>query len=423
MKDQFREHYKYSDKELKALWDEAFFVFDTNTLLNMYRYNRETFKEYVKVLKELSKNGKLFMPNQVGEEFFRNRMKVIQDYKKSYEEILKMISAFKGQLSSRYRHHPFVDIQQLSSNIEKALQPTEKSLEKTQKSHPDWIQDDNILDELTKIFSNCTGDPFSDEEKAKIFEEGEVRYEKKIPPGFKDADKEGERQYGDLLVWKQILAFAKDKKKPIVFITGDEKEDWWLLSEGKRLMPLPSLKREMRTVAGVDFHAYTADYFLETYNEHNTSKTIDTKAIEEVRRLREIQDLMETEITDYKSRGMLYREKELNQKYELFVLSINKLFEIVDHSRLLIPSSSHEALARLEFTEQIIRELSKKIRMSHRINPFYMRKLSQNLLRMKMIFSEQAIQSDDESVSRQLERYSIEIDKIRELLETGGISA
>ena len=47
---------------------------------------------------------------------------------------------------------------------------------------------------------------------------------------------------------------AKVTKKPIIFISGDVKEDWWLEKDGKRIMPLPQLKKEIYDEAEVDYH-------------------------------------------------------------------------------------------------------------------------------------------------------------------------
>lgn len=414
MKDQFKEHYEYSEDEVEKLWDNAYFVFDTNTLLNMYRYDQGTFKEYVKVLKELAKSKKLFLPNHVGEEFFRNRMKVIQDYKKSYDELLKMTAKFKEQLASKYRHHPFVDIQKLGQDINKALKPAEKEVKDKQSNHPDLIKEDGILVELTAIFSECTGEPFNDEEKSKIFKEGETRYEKKIPPGFKDADKGGDRQYGDLIVWKQMIAFAKENKKPIVFITADEKEDWWLLNEGERLMPLPSLKREMRLEAGVDFHAYTADYFLETYNTRNKS-SIDMRAIEEVRKVRQIQDLMEPEDTYFKKHITFSNGSD--ERYELFVITISKFFEILDHVQHLVHDESYDMVSRLDYVESSMRTISRMIRAAGKVNNFHLRKVLSLLEKTEIIFKDQSLKASDEMLTKRLDAYSAEMNKMRRLLE------
>ena len=53
--------------------------------------------------------------------------------------------------------------------------------------------------------------------------EGNDRYEKKIPPGYKDAIKKSgildNNAYGDLIVWKEILRFSKKEKKNIIYVT------------------------------------------------------------------------------------------------------------------------------------------------------------------------------------------------------------
>ena len=42
MKDIFKGYYRPSDDEFKKMWEEGIFVFDTNVLLNFYRYKKET---------------------------------------------------------------------------------------------------------------------------------------------------------------------------------------------------------------------------------------------------------------------------------------------------------------------------------------------------------------------------------------------
>lgn len=58
--------------------------------------------------------------------------------------------------------------------------------------------------------------------------EGEMRASQRMPPGFKDGGK-NENKYGDLIIWFEILQFAKnnrDKFDKIVFLSNDEKPDW-----------------------------------------------------------------------------------------------------------------------------------------------------------------------------------------------------
>ena len=70
-------------------------------------------------------------------------------------------------------------------------------------------------------------------------EEGQGRYKKEIPPGFKDAkDKDGVRKYGDLIIWKEMLKFALKQSKNIIFITDDVKADWWETQDNKKFSTL-----------------------------------------------------------------------------------------------------------------------------------------------------------------------------------------
>lgn len=58
--------------------------------------------------------------------------------------------------------------------------------------------------------------------------EGEMRATQRMPPGFKDGGK-SENKYGDLIIWFEILQFAKlntEKFDKIVFLSNDEKPDW-----------------------------------------------------------------------------------------------------------------------------------------------------------------------------------------------------
>lgn len=101
-------------------------------------------------------------------------------------------------------------------------------------------------------------------------DEGEQRYKKEIPPGFKDAKKkDGVRKYSDLIIWKEILRFAEKNKKDIIFVTDDVKADWWdnqgfhskLLDEfkktGQSIEPLKS--KELLSNVATDYDIKRTD--------------------------------------------------------------------------------------------------------------------------------------------------------------------
>lgn len=336
MKKTFREYHQYSENEFKKLWNECIFVFDTNTLLNMYRYRRDTVDKYFEVLSELKIKNKLWIPNQVGFEFYENRITVISNYEKSYDAILDILKTTKDSIDKDYKNHPFLDWEELKGNIDKGLESVIKDISKKKQSHPKLLDKDDILEKINNLFNSCVGECFDDKKLIEIKKDGEIRYSKKIPPGFKDAKKDDDKKYGDLILWKQIIEKAKVTKKPIIFISGDVKEDWWLEKDGKRIMPLPQLKKEIYDEAEVDFHIYTADRFLEYYQQEYPKQSIDKIFIDEVRKIRELEEKKMTrarkELSEYElHRRNLFVHGRFEENRHLYMeikMQLNELIHL-----------------------------------------------------------------------------------------------
>ena len=77
MKNLFKSFYKLNKDEYKTLWQDAIFIFDTNILLNLYRYQSSTRDELLKVIEQLT--SRIWIPNHVALEFQRNRLHVIAE--------------------------------------------------------------------------------------------------------------------------------------------------------------------------------------------------------------------------------------------------------------------------------------------------------------------------------------------------------
>lgn len=142
------------------------------------------------------------------------------------------------------------------------------------------MTDDEVFYRLLDLFDGKVGKPFSGEEKLKIEQEGEKRYAGKIPPGYKDS-KKVENRFGDLLVWKEIIGYAKSKKVDIIFVTHDQKEDWWNIINGKTIGPRIELRKEFYEETGRIFHMYTMSTFLSFFTA-NKENSIDKATIDEV---------------------------------------------------------------------------------------------------------------------------------------------
>jgi len=338
MKKIFKEYYQFTKQEFQQLWKDCLFVFDTNTLLNMYRYSRATVNVYFDVLNELKKKKQLWIPYQVGYEFYENRINVISEYEKSYDEILSTIEKAKSDIEAKYKDHPFLDLCKIKEMMNSGLSGVKRKIIQAKKDHPKWLEKDEVLEKLNQIFEGNVGNNYEEQELNKIKKEGKERYEMKIPPGFKDDKKPEDKKYGDLILWYQIIDKAKESKKPIVLISGDIKEDWLLEKDGKKIMPLPQLKKEISVKAGVDFHIYTADRFLELYK--TGEKEIDHRTIQEVRKIRELE---ERKMMMMRRIEIMERERELvpSGKYLMEYIHLIKILE-----DLMMKTSESEILPR-----------------------------------------------------------------------------
>lgn len=80
-----------------------------------------------------------------------------------------------------------------------------------------------------------------------VLSEGPRQYRQRVPPGYADLkDKEGFNVFGDLVSWKQILEYAQSRSVNLIFLTDDQKEDWWLQVRGNTLGPRPELVEEFK---------------------------------------------------------------------------------------------------------------------------------------------------------------------------------
>ncbi len=90
--------------------------------------------------------------------------------------------------------------------------------------------------------------------RAEVLTELKRRVEHEIPPGYKDASK-SDGGIGDLLIWLTILRLGRDRKRSLVFVTGEEKADWQHRSGGRGIMPRFELVDEYRRASkGADLY-------------------------------------------------------------------------------------------------------------------------------------------------------------------------
>jgi len=263
MRESFPGHYRPSEAEFEALWESALIVPDTNVLLTLYRLPETTRSKLLEVLERLK--DRLFIPYQVGVEFQRNRLTVIDDQIATYAQVEKAINSFATSVGEGLREHPRLDRKDLETRIADALSPVQTHLETLREGHPDPLSSEDPLgsdvvrDALEPLLAGHIGKP---RDLAGLAKEGSKRYEQKVPPGWGDKKKPEPDRYGDLAIWFDVIAKADAEQKPVIFVTEERKPDWWWIRHNKVVGPQPQLIEEMREKAGQSLWIYGLQLFM-----------------------------------------------------------------------------------------------------------------------------------------------------------------
>lgn len=367
MKKQFAEYYELPEERIKEIWDNSLIVFDTNVLLNLYRYKEDARTEFINVIKFYKE--RLWIPYQVGLEFHRRRENIMRKNAEAYETLGNSISVQLVKavdiLSNDYARHPYIDMKDIRKKVERCASSIRKSLENQGKNHPDYFEKDDILDAVSNLFDGCVGNDFTEDELEALYQEGERRYANQVPPGYCDEknkkDKAKRSLYGDLVVWKQVIAYAKEKEQCVIFITDDHKSDWWDKVDGKH-SPRKELIREFMDNTGQNVLIYDSGRFLE-YAKRNKAK-VSPKTIREVEKVKQ-EDIETTQRNRRAHYGNIFSGidfdaiNEFAKRLGQYSTSIKRMQEQISSS-IAIPTINPITLIEMPQKDKIIEEFEQQ---------------------------------------------------------------
>ncbi|WP_406394402.1 PIN-like domain-containing protein [Streptomyces sp. NBC_00887] len=239
---------------------EYLVTLDTNVLLNLYRFTPQARNELLSVLRTLQE--RLWVSHQVAKEYYSRRLTAVNEHITLYTSVPKALNDTRNKALqelntfAKRRSMAPEDRQKLIDPLNKAFESVIAEIRKHGEafdlSLAKVATNDPILEALAEILDQKTGAPFEEEESRKLIEGFAERADKKIPPGYKDANK-ADNAHGDYFVWEQVLREAASRKMPVLLVTNDAKEDWIQLESGITIGPRPELVREFKERCGLDF--------------------------------------------------------------------------------------------------------------------------------------------------------------------------
>ncbi|MBB4060065.1 putative nucleic acid-binding protein [Salinibacter ruber] len=288
MREQFPWFFDPTEEELQRFWDEATFSFDANVLLNLYRVDRETTEDYFKIFRAFE--DRIFLPHEAANQFFHNRRGVIRteqnSFSKAKDEVEKWVerrTSFEnlkqqlrggniGQIIEDEIESVFdgrgdyeEEVEEVKDDLIERIEDLQERFTPTGTTRAN-AEKDEILGGLIEIFDGKTGQSL-EEDVEDLKEKAQKRYESEQPPGYEDYGGDEYVSRGeceDFIIWKQLLVFAEREEEDVVFITGEEKQDWWEVdNEYEIVRPRYELLREFSRRTGQVFWILTTEDMLE----------------------------------------------------------------------------------------------------------------------------------------------------------------
>ena len=266
MKGLFREYYGLSPQDLKSFFDNCLFVFDTNALLDLYRLDMSDALEVVSIMENYK--DRVVIPYHVAKEYHNELLNVISKSIQNANETLKYdyataISTFLKNITS-FQDLPFALQEKYKEKMDHIVEELKKDVEKRKSDLKTCMEGWELQFKIAKLLGNLLLNPLSKETIDEIIQiDGPRRYSESIPPGYKDSKKNNGNEYGDLIIWREILECAKHRKQSVAFISRDLKEDWIEKRNGIDCGPRRELRTEFYNVnKDGEFYIYTLTQFL-----------------------------------------------------------------------------------------------------------------------------------------------------------------
>lgn len=253
----------FTESDFVKYWNDGIIILDTSVLLFLKQCDKKLAIDIIDIF--MFKRENIWIPAHIEEEFNNNKQQEriksgscgrINEFKKRLNNSIDKVKNTFNELSQETLSEGYdtlsevlgqVDINSMFFNL---LSQFESKVSTLTDENREFLRS-GIVETFYNIVFSKTATPLSEKEILSIEEEGTLRYQEQIPPGYKDKKKNNENDYGDLIIWKEILKKSKEQNKPILFITRDKKIDWFILNGKDIKSPRQELFEEVKEHCGI----------------------------------------------------------------------------------------------------------------------------------------------------------------------------
>lgn len=284
--------------------DNTLIIMDSNVWLDLYKLPQTAIKCIVDAIE---RNRSIFwIPKQVYIEFNRHIIKSRDEALNRYKEIKKtsceLLSNTKNEINQKFenlKRNNILDAVTIQGNFDNKIKDIISYLKECLNTLDNVYQEeisciskekDIIMELVESLHKESNTNGFTTIELLEIYEEGEIRYKYKVPPGYSDALKKEPREsendfllrkYGDLIIWKEILNKVRTTDTNLLFIQNEKKSDWWELSVSttKRISKVLVQEFQAMTAENSKFHMINFEQLLKLYGDELGLPAITVKDI------------------------------------------------------------------------------------------------------------------------------------------------
>ncbi len=259
-----KKSFMFTLKPLSEIKNDCLYVLDANVLLLPYTTGVKSLDAIKDVYLRLVGSNKIFIPSQVIREYLDNRSNKLSNINESLSKKSNQNFNYVDKYPLLESLPEYQDILEQEKLLKEAIKEHQNRIRKTMGAVQAWGWNDPV----SKMYHEVLSERVLDDSALNlddISKDLERRNELNIPPGYKDKSKD-ENQAGDLLIWHELLELGKTQSQHVVFVSGDEKADWWHQSGKKPLYPRFELVDEFREVTdGKSFHILSLSGLLELF--------------------------------------------------------------------------------------------------------------------------------------------------------------